>query len=111
MLFAGLVLFSDTDTAIQCSCHSELARPTHMKTHMLTFWSWGPLFELDVTAMIFSQGEEKSLSHFATGHLWLPNFKASPGKKQVHSVTSFFFIIYLLTALSGSHLKLLTCFS
>lgn len=68
------------------------------------------MFELNFTVRVLGQGEKKSSSPFAIGQLWLPTRKASPGKKQVHSVTSFF-IIYLLTALSGSHLKLLTCSS
>lgn len=96
MLFPGLVLFSNTDTAMQRSYHSELARPVHMHTHTHTSWRWGPLFELGVAVTIFSQGEKKSLSPFATEWLCLPNFKASPGKKQVHSVTSFFFFFYHL---------------
>lgn len=63
----------------------------HTCTYMHTFWSWGPVFKLTITTRILGQGEKKSLRPFATGQLLLPNCRASPGRKQVHSVTFFFY--------------------
>lgn len=53
------------------------------------------MFVLNVTSQSFGSKRDKK-SPFATGQLWLPKCKASPGKKQVHSVTFFFFFYHLL---------------
>lgn len=57
------------------------------------------MFELNITVRVLGQGQKKSLSPFATGQLWLPNGKASPGKKQVHSVTFFFYHLLINSSL------------
>lgn len=57
------------------------------------------MFELNFTVRVLGQGEKKSSSPFAIGQLWLPTRKASPGKKQVHSVTSFFYHLLINSSL------------
>jgi len=54
------------------------------------------------TVRVLGQGEKKNLSPFATGYLWVPKFKANPGKKQAHSVTFLSFSLSLFLSFSLS---------